>query len=142
MEKLPPIEKVFEAWTALADNRVSLGNGEATVKSSDGAKEYTVKFRDDLFSSDDNASFWRSYAGYPVIAVLMLQGRLPYDKEEALLWKDVNWKALNTKYRNRYAEAVKEVALGRDIDMQKANSSAEAVMTALKSLPIVIKRKI
>ena len=142
MEKLPPIEKVFEAWTALADNRVSLGNGEATVKSSDGAKEYTVKFRDDLFSSDDNASFWRGYAGYPVIAVLMLQGRLPYDQEEALLWKDVNWKALNTKYRNRYAEAVKEVALERDIDMQKANSSAEAVMTALKSLPIVIKRKI
>lgn len=142
MEKLPPIEKVFEAWTALADNRVSLGNGEATVKSSDGTKEYTVKFRDDLFSSDDNASFWRGYAGYPVIAVLMLQGRLPYDKEEALLWKDVNWKALNTKYRNRYAEAVKEVALERDIDMQKANSSAEAVMTALKSLPIVIKRKI
>lgn len=142
MEKLPPIEKVFEAWTALADNRVSLGNGEATVKSSDGAKEYTVKFRDDLFSSDDNASFWRGYTGYPVIAVLMLQGRLPYDKEEALLWKDVNWKALNTKYRNRYAEAVKEVALERDIDMQKANSSAEAVMTALKSLPIVIKRKI
>ena len=142
MEKLPPIEKVFEAWTALADNRVSLGNGEATVKSSDGAKEYTVKFRDDLFSSDDNASFWRGYAGYPVIAVLMLQGRLPYDQGEALLWKDVNWKVLNTKYRNRYAEAVKEVALERDIDMQKANSSAEAVMTALKSLPIVIKRKI
>lgn len=142
MEKLPPIEKVFEAWTALADNRVSLENGEATVKSSDGAKEYTVKFRDDLFSSDDNASFWRGYAGYPVIAVLMLQGRLPYDQGEALLWKDVNWKAINTKYRNRYAEAVKEVALERDIDMQKANSSAEAVMTALKSLPIVIKRKI
>ena len=44
MEKMPPLAKVFEAWSALADGRVSLDGEDrrATVASSNGAKAYTV----------------------------------------------------------------------------------------------------
>ena len=142
MKKLPPIEKVYEAWTALADNRVKLDNDHATVSSSDGQKEYVVRFKGDAYSSDDNATYWQGYAGYPVIAVLMLQGKLPCDKEEAQLWKNINWTELNKRHKNRYAEAVAEVAAERNIDLTKAHAAAEKVMESLQALPIVIKRKI
>ena len=142
MEKLPPVEKVFEAWTAIADGRLSLHENFADVASSDGTKGYAVRFDGNRYSSDDNATYWRGYAGYPVLALLMLQGKLPYDKEEAEQWKDVNWKEINTRNRNNYAAAVKEVAEERGIDLTKAYNCAERVMDDLKNLNIEIKRKI
>lgn len=142
MEKLPPKEKVFEAWTAIVDGRIEMHDGYADVSSSDGTKGYTVRFSGDLYSSDDNATYWRGYAGYPVIAVLMLQGLLPFDKVEAEQWKGINWKALNTRHKNRYAAAVEEEARERGIDLKEADKAAEEVMKALASLPVTIKRKI
>lgn len=142
MKKLPPIEKVYEAWTALADNRVDLKENYADVKSSDGEKSYVVRFSGDKFSSDDNATYWRGYAGYPVIAVLMLQDKLPYDREEARLWSNINWTRLNKAYKNNYAEAVAYVAAERHIDLEKSKERAQEVMNALEALPIEIKRKV
>lgn len=142
MKKMPPIEKVYEAWTALADKRVSIYEDYAIVKSSDGGKEYTVRFSGDQYSSEDNATFWQGYPGYPVIAVLMLQGKLPYDKEEAELWKDINWTELNKKFHNKYAEAVADIAQQRNINQEKSTQDAQLVMDALSSLNIQIKRKI
>lgn len=142
MKKLPPIEKVYEAWTAIADNRVSLHPDHAIVSSSDGTKEYIVRFKENEYSSDDNATYWQGYAGYPVIAVLMLQGRLPLDREEADLWKNINWTELNKKHKNKYAAAVAEIEEARHIDPHTASSDAEKVMQTLASLPLIIKRKI
>lgn len=142
MEKLPPVEKVFEAWTAIADGRIEMHENSATVSSSDGAKSYTVRWNDNNYSSDDNATFWRGYAGYPVLAVMMLQGLLPCDKSQLMLWKNVNWKELNTRYRNNYSKAVEEVASQRNIDLKVAYSAAETVIEKLKNIPIELKRKI
>lgn len=142
MEKLPPIEKVFEAWTAIADGRVTLHDNHADVASSDGTKGYTVRFNENRYSSDDNATFWRGYAGYPVIAVLMLQGRLLFAGNEARQWKGINWKEVNSRHRNNYAEAVREIAGERGIDLTAAYRDAGEVMEALKNLPVEIKRKI
>lgn len=142
MKNFPPIEKVYEAWTALADNRVHIHDGYADVSSSDGEKTYLVRFSGDQYSSDDNATFWRGYPGYPVMAVLMLQGKLPYDSEEAELWKNINWTQINKKHRNNYAAAVQEIAAERGIDMNKATEAAQKVLDALTLLPIEIKRKI
>ena len=77
MKKLPPIQKILEAYTAIVDNNVNLTENEAKVKSSNGAKTYTVSWENDVYHSNDNATYWQGYAGYPVIAVLMLQGKLP-----------------------------------------------------------------
>ena len=142
MKKLPPIEKVYEAWTALADGRVTMHDGYADVSSSDGTKDYVVRFFGNQYSSDDNATFWQGYAGYPVIAVLMLRNLLPYNHEEAELWKDINWTELNKKYKNNYSKAVEEIASQRGIDQEKARSEAQLVIDKLSELPIEIKRKI
>lgn len=142
MKKLPPVEKVYEAWTALADDRIRMEEGKALVSSSDGQKEYIVKFSGNVYSSDDNATYWQGYPGYPVIAVMMLQGKLPYDKEEAKKWKDINWTELNKKFRNKYAEAVRHVEEERNIDAAISQKAAEKVMTELNNIPYIIKRKI
>lgn len=140
---MPPIEKVYEAWTAIADGRVDMNHdGYAEVSSSDGARHYTVRFSGNRYASDDNSTYWQGYAGYPVIAVMMLQGLLPYDSREAELWKGVEWKAVNTRFKNKYAAAVEAVAQERGIDLVKARQEAEKVMKALETLNPEIKRKI
>ena len=142
MKKMPPIEKVFEAWTALADNRVIMKEDSADVSSSDGEKSYVVKFSGDQYSSDDNATFWQGYPGYPVIAVLMKQGKIPYDENEAKLWKNINWTQQNKKFKNNYPLAVAEIAQERGIDLEKSYFEAKKILEDLSKLPIVIKRKI
>ena len=142
MDKLPPVEKVFEAWTAIVDGRVTLCDNHADVASSDGAKGYTVRFNGNRYSSDDNATFWRGYAGYPILAVMMLQGKLPLDMAEARRWQNVNWKEINTRFKNNYARAVEEVAHSRDINLSEAYGAAQKVVEALEQSDIEIKRKI
>ena len=47
------------------------------VVSSDGTKKYRVEISADgrEISSNDNASYWQGYLGYPAIAVLMARGK-------------------------------------------------------------------
>lgn len=49
MEKMPPVEKIYEAWSAVADGRVTIDDAarKATVVSSDRTREYTVSWSDD-----------------------------------------------------------------------------------------------
>lgn len=142
MQKLPPIEKVFEAWTAIVDDRVSIWDNHATVTSSDDTKTYDIRFEDNKYSSTDNATYWRGYPGYPVLAVMMIRGLLPFNAEEADHWREVNWKSINVKYKNDYAAAVRHVAEERGIDLSVSYTEAERVLNALKELPIEIKRKL
>lgn len=144
MEKLPPLEKVHEAWSALADGRVSVCPDErrAAVASSDGRKEYTVTWDADgrVYSSNDNATYWQGYAGYPVLAVLMEQGRLPLDRAAAEAFAGVNWTALNEHFKRDYAAAVAHVVAERGLDAAQLDVSAHAVMDALASLDLAVKR--
>ena len=142
LKTLPPIEKVYEAWTALADDRIKMHEGYADVSSSDGEKAYVVRFDDNRYSSDDNATYWQGYPGYPVLAVMMLQGKLPYDEKEARLWKNINWTQLNKQYKNNYAKAVEAVARDRDINLPESAAKAYQVMETLQQLPLEIKRKL
>ncbi len=144
MEKLPPLAKVFEAWSALADGRVALDAEErrASVASSNGAKTYTVAWSEDgtVYSSNDSATYWQGYAGYPVIAVLIAQGRLPFDRAMADGFAHVNWTELNERHRRDYAAAVREVVDERGLDAAQADAAAHEVLDALAALDIGIKR--
>lgn len=144
MEKLPPIEKVYEALSAVADGRVTLRPDErqATVASSNGAKAYTVAWSEDgsTYSSNDNATYWQGYAGYPVIAVLMEQGILPVDRAVADGFAHVNWTELNASHRRDYASAVRTVVEERDLDAARAEAAARSAYDALASLDLVVKR--
>lgn len=77
MQKLPPIEKFYEAYSALADKRVTVEGSSAIVTSSDKTKTYKVEWQDNTYSSTDNATLWQGYAGYPVLSVLILQKSFP-----------------------------------------------------------------
>jgi hypothetical protein len=140
---LPPIEKIYEAFSAIADDRVKLSGGSATVSSSDYNKEYTVMWNGDYYSSNDNASYWQGYMGYPLIAVLMLQGKIGYDPAIPVWFKNINWKKLNSEYKNIYSKAAESVlesitAGGADIDLIKYE--ANKIFEQLKQLNIRRKR--
>ena len=146
--KMPPIEKVYEAWSALADGRVKIDpestveTGKALVGSSDDAKEYTVTWREgDIYTSNDNATYWQLYPGYPIIAVLMLQHRLPEPSAELLAkFGGINWNAVNKAAKGNYAKAFAEAAAEAGIPVENARSEAETVMSQLSALPLSIKR--
>ena len=141
--KLPPLEKIPEAYSAIADNRVEMGVGRSTVKSSDGQKEYLVEWDGDLYSSNDNATYWQGYPGYPIIAVLLLQGRLPYSREDAFRFAGVNWKKINTAHKNNYASALGEVLAGLEnesVDADRLHGKLIEVHQALAALNLKIKR--
>ena len=143
MDKNPPIEKIHEAYSAIADRRVDVMGNSATVKSSNGEKEYEVRWDKNVYSSTDSATFWQHYPGYPVIAVLMLQGWLPLDKKIAEHFADVNWTELNNRHKRNYAASAAEVMemikkAGGDIKM--INTEIASVYEKLCALDIKIKR--
>ncbi|MGX5165660.1 hypothetical protein ACWKST_07700 [Limosilactobacillus reuteri] len=140
MKKFPPIEKILEAYTAIADNHVKLENDQALVTSSNEAKTYTVTFQDNTYTSNDNASYWQGYLGYPGIAVLMLQGKLPYDKKLAQQFAGVDWNKINQEYKRNYAQAADAVMTAKGIGKKKAETELHHVYDTLKQLPINVKR--
>ena len=144
MEKLPPVEKVYEAWTALVDERYDLSPEALIVRSSDGSKEYRVTWDDEgRYRSNDNATFWQGYAGYPVIMALMLQGRVPFNGEVAAWFKGIPWKALNDAHKRDYAAALAEAFERAGLDMPRqlqAEEAAAEVMEALRELPVSVGR--
>nr|MDE6621825.1 hypothetical protein [Lachnospiraceae bacterium] len=98
---------------------------------------------DNIYSSNDNASYWKGYLGYPIIAVLMLQGKLSYDEEIAAYFKGINWKKLNTEHKNNYAEAVKQIMEELEksgVDCSKIYNEIDKVYKEIEQLAISSKR--
>lgn len=149
MEKTPPLEKVYEAWSAIADQRIAMAETPSDTHKQDPqsyhlliyAKLYHVSWDGDTYSSDDNATYWQRYAGYPVIATLMMQGRLPLDIPESNLWQGINWHQLNEANKRNYAAAADEIMRAKGINPSKAHEEATKVIDSLKLLPITLKRK-
>ena len=142
MEKIGPIEKVYEAYSAIADERVRISEGErlAVVESSDRQKSYTVTWTENIYTSNDNASYWQGYAGYPMIAVLMLREKLPLDRAVMEHFRDIDWHQLNEKHKRDYAAAAQEAIAAKGLDPNQAREAAEKVMEGLRTLDIVVKR--
>lgn len=105
------------------------------------AKEYTVSWDGKVYAANDNATHWQGYAGYPIIAVLMLQGKLPFDKSVADKFADISGKELISAKRD-YARAVDIIFRQKHCDKDTENKSrAEVgrVYEALKNLDVEIK---
>ena len=136
---MPPIVKIYEAMGALGDGRVRLDERGGEIESSDGSKTYRVDVSGDgrEISSNDNASFWQGYLGYPGVAVLLARGlyRPPANVIDALA--GIPWKQLNDQFHNDYDKTIAEVsriveASGHDPDAIRIE--AEAVIEALRKL--------
>ena len=141
--KLPPIEKIPEAYGAIADGRVTMKDSSAEVVSSDGSKTYHVRWKDGIYTSDDNGSRWQGYSGYPILAVLLLQGSLPLDRPVMEAFRGVPWKELNKKYKNKYAEAlaaVLENIRSAGGDPERIRQEMQTVYSALEALKLPRRR--
>ncbi len=141
MKKMPPRQKVLEAFTAIADGRVQMNGNTAEIASSDGSKTYHVRFDENVYASDDPATFWQGYAGYPVIAVLMKQGKLPYDSDAADLLKGVPWKKLNDAHKRDYEAAMQEAMQGLgETEKEHVMDALTCAYEVLETLDITLKR--
>lgn len=123
--KRTPKAKIYEALSAVADERVRLQSAEASVDSSDRAKTYRVIWNEDktAFGANDNASYFVGYMGYPVIAVLLALGKLPFDADLASHLRGFNWNQINQAYKRRYDEAV-DYVLGQ---AEKDGANVDAI---------------
>lgn len=149
LKKMPPPEKIMEAWSALADGRVNLAPGaekeagEAAVKSSNGEKTYEISWTWPVFSSTDNASYWQGYPGYPVIAVLMKLGVLPYNAEYAQVFAGIDWHAANKAAHGDYAAALAKIMANTGLGHEKEEAiriEATKAFDSLRELDIILKR--
>lgn len=142
MTKFPPIEKIPEAYTAIEDNRVELYDDYAIVKSSNNEKEYLIKWKDNLYYSNDNSTYWQGYTGYPVIAVLMLKNVLPLDRKISKYFKNINWNEINKNNKNDYKKSVDQILANVSLE-EKNNIYKEfnKVYEEIKKLDIELTRK-
>ncbi|HTT76341.1 MAG TPA: hypothetical protein VMF50_10235 [Candidatus Binataceae bacterium] len=137
--KMPPLVKIYEALGAIGDSRVHLADPSyATVISSSGDKTYTVELDSAArqISSNDNASYWQGYLGYPAIAVLLLHGLYSPRPETLTALAGVPWKELNTRFRNDYARTLDDVlarAVAHGADPAEIRAEAAAILEALRA---------
>lgn len=136
--KLPDKIKILEALGAVADGRVVIdkNNQNATCKSSDGSKKYTIKYdiKHNAITSDDNSAHWQGRLGYPAIAVLMLLGELPQDNNVAEAITGIPWKEINEKFSNDYQKTlmvVNEIAKGKGVKEKELSDYMEEIMRLL-----------
>jgi len=139
---IPPRIKIYEALGAIADGRVSLTEGGATVTSSSGNKSYRVTFdpATNEIQSNDNASFWTGYLGYPAVAYLLLSGRLSYDPHLAEPLAGIPWKDVNTRFKNDYGKTeqyVREHLAGQGASVDAAERHADTIRDTLAGLALV-----
>ncbi len=141
--KKPPIVKVYEALTVLASERIEVQGYRAMIYSSDHKKSYKVEWLEKKYSSNDNATFWQGYPGYPIIAVLLWQKKLPLSNELLIYFKDINWHELNEKYKRNYELAISSVLEKLDDDIKlKIEQYVNQVYDLLLQLDIEVVRKI
>lgn len=140
--KFPPIEKIPEAYTAIEDNRVVLHVDYATVLSSTKEKEYLIKWKDNLYYSNDSSTYWQGYVGYPVIAVLMLQNRLPLNREVSKYFKGINWNQLNKENKREYHKSLEQALTNIPEDVRKSiDDEMKKVLEEIKKLDIELTKK-
>lgn len=141
MLKPSPIAKIYEAYSALADGRVlKAGENVYHIASSDRAKTYTVRKDGKIYSSNDNATLWQHYAGYPILAVWMTEGILPYDASLLSYFRGIPWKKLNTENKNDYAKAIQEAFKDQNPEViDKISSACEELLKKASALDFEVK---
>lgn len=137
---MPPLIKVYEALGAIGDGRVrEKSGGAAEVVSSDRGKTYNVEVSADgrEISSNDNASYWQGYLGYPGIAVLIARGFLNARGETMRTLAGIPWKEINRRFRNDYERTTAEVArivTERGGNFDEIRAEAESILAAIRAM--------
>ncbi len=137
--RLPPRIKVLEALGAVVDGRVRrVGEGRCEVVSSEGDRTYRVVVEGEFAYSDDNGTLYRGYVGYPILACLMAEGKLPVDAELGEKLRGIPWRRLNEQYK-RYEEVLRHIYAERDIERSRAEAYVGAVLKRLAAMRLRFK---
>lgn len=137
--KIPIIEKIYEAYSAIADKRIAFEGEKILAESSDHSKKYTILKTEDSYISNDNMSFFKQTIGYPILATMMLEGKIDYNFEIVSFFKNINWKKINTEFKNDYVKAA-EIILNQlkesGIDVEFVKAETEKVYSQIKELKL------
>jgi len=136
--KLPVRIKVYEALGALADERLQLiSSSRGTVTSSSGNKTYDVIYTPETneINTNDNASYWQGYLGYPALAFLMKIGLLPFDESLASSLKGISWKEINQKFKNDFSKT--ECYIYQTAPQHQLELFAAKTISKLESLKLI-----
>jgi len=139
--KLPPRIKILEALGCIGDKRINLINDKkAIVISSDGSRRYNVYVDLDrgVAYSDDNGTKLRRYIGYPILALLMIKGVIPHDKDLANALSGIQWKRLNEYYKNYHVveKIVLDVLKSKGISKDRVNKFIENTIDRLRKITL------
>lgn len=143
MKKIPPKEKIHEAISVLADGRIEVRGTCAYITSSDYSKQYTIISNDNKtsFTSNDNATYWQGYPGYPVLAVLMQMGMLPVPQDLISHFKNINWNKLNAKHKRNYVAAADEALNALNpAEKQKVDATIDNLYSKIANMDFEVKR--
>jgi hypothetical protein len=140
---LPHISKIYEALGAIADGRVEIlvDSASAKVFSSSKGKFYTVTWSADFseMMANDNSAFWQNKLSYPMIAVLLLQDKLPLQQELSQLLAGIKWKDINQKFKNDFDATVEFVLTkieSKGLDAAALKSYVENLQAQISKLNI------
>lgn len=107
--KTPHINKVYEALSAIADNRLKLiSDTEATLISTSGGKSYTISY-DPVVGAmmcNDNYAYWTDKLSYPMIAFLFTTHKIEYDNKYLPYLANIKWKDINQKFKNDFDKSL------------------------------------
>lgn len=140
--QIPPIYKVYEAITCIADNRIEVSEDKTIAKTSSSSKNktYTVEYNADKqeIMANDNSAYWTDTISYPMIALLMLREEIEYDEDLLKPMTNIYWKKINKKHKNNYKEATKEVLEGlKDgYDIDWIQKEVEKIYEQVKNLKL------
>lgn len=133
--------KIYEALSAIIDKRVvEIDKNTYHVLSSDHSKYYTVINEGDLYTSNDNATYWQHYAGYPIIAVMIFQGKLSFDTSILPYFVGVPWHYFNEKNKRDYQKSIDEFLSAIDkVVCDKIIKEIKYIIEQIESLSYEVK---
>lgn len=138
---LPPKIKIYEALGSIIDGRVEVIGDEGKVFSSTGNKFYQVQYdpKTGSIMSNDNASYFVGYLGYPAIAFLMKKGVITYNRNWEEAMKGIPWKDINQKFKNDFKKTKEHslsLAATRGFNKKELIKEVDAIYEQIVSLEL------
>ena len=130
--KNPHISKVYEALTAIADDRIEINGNKAKCYSASSDRFYDIKYDsiNGSIMSNDNVAYYTFSLSYPMIAYLMLIGKIPYEQKLLEILRDICWEDLNKQFKNDYDKSIK-VVLG---ELKSEGTDVEFVRNEIQKI--------
>lgn len=156
--QLPPKFKIYEALGAVADNRIEIVSSIQTQSelfesetssdiitahqfSSSKNKYYTISYNSKTqeIMSNDNATWYIGYLGYPALSLLLYLDVIVYDKSVLNYFSQIPFKDINQKYNNDFAKAkveIDQLLTGRGLNLTYFENVSDVIYQQLENLKL------